>query len=75
MPKTREEFWKKKFDANIIRDKGNIEKLIDMGWRVAVVWECAIKKKDIVLFDEVVTKLENWILREYHDYLELPVRS
>lgn len=72
MPKTREEFWKKKFDANIVRDKQNIEKLIGMGWRVAIVWECVIKTKDIVQFNEMVANLEHWILKENKEtYIEI----
>jgi DNA mismatch endonuclease (patch repair protein) len=34
-----------KFDANRARDKRVIDKLLDAGWRVAVVWECATKSE------------------------------
>lgn len=39
-PKTREEFWRDKFQANIERDRRNIEALHALGWRTAVIWEC-----------------------------------
>ncbi|MDC0664373.1 very short patch repair endonuclease [Marinobacter sp. SS21] len=39
-PKTRQEFWKAKFEANRLRDKGNQLALKEMGWRVEVIWEC-----------------------------------
>ena len=42
-PATRPEFWQTKFEANIARDKRNVTALLDGGWRVAVVWECALK--------------------------------
>ncbi|MCP1374687.1 DNA mismatch endonuclease Vsr [Dyella sp. Sa] len=39
-PKTRPDFWVKKFQANVERDRRAIEKLEQMGWRTVVVWEC-----------------------------------
>jgi len=44
-PRTNSDFWRKKFDANVARDRRNIETLKDTGWRVAVVWECSLKCK------------------------------
>ncbi len=61
MPKTRIEFWTKKFEANTKRDKRNVEKLIEDGWRVLDVWECAIKKKDEKSFRKVMDEVERWI--------------
>lgn len=42
-PKTNTDFWNKKFKYNIERDKKNYAKLEDLGWRVVVIWECAIR--------------------------------
>ncbi|MFK2878726.1 DNA mismatch endonuclease Vsr [Rhodanobacter hydrolyticus] len=39
-PKTRPEFWRQKFEANIRRDRGAIDQLTGLGWRVEVIWEC-----------------------------------
>lgn len=39
-PKTRIEFWKRKFDANVTRDALASASLAALGWRVIVVWEC-----------------------------------
>jgi len=58
-PQTRKEFWNQKLDANIERDKRNIRELKAMGWRIAVVWECAIKKKSV--FEQSMMSLESWI--------------
>ena len=41
---TRREFWKAKIAANAARDQRVIEELRLLGWRVAVVWECALRK-------------------------------
>lgn len=45
-PKTNPAFWKEKLSANIARDSKNMKSLAEMGWRVLVVWECAIRDKD-----------------------------
>lgn len=41
-PSTNQEFWKKKFQQNVGRDKRNQAKLKKLGWKVVVVWECNI---------------------------------
>jgi len=42
-PKTRINFWSKKFSDNISRDKKNIQALDETGWNVVVIWECETK--------------------------------
>lgn len=39
-PKSRLEFWLKKFDENVTRDATQRAKLKAAGWKVRVVWEC-----------------------------------
>lgn len=56
-PSTRPEFWQEKFDGNVSRDKRNIDKLADLGWRVAVVWECDIKSD----LPAISAKLIEWL--------------
>lgn len=43
MPKTRQAFWKRKFQDNVLRDRANLSRLKEMGWRVFVIWECEIE--------------------------------
>ena len=43
-PKSNADFWRLKFEGNIARDAGNVALLREQGWRVAVVWECALKR-------------------------------
>ncbi|MCD9030871.1 very short patch repair endonuclease [Luteimonas sp. Y-2-2-4F] len=43
LPKTRPEFWAKKIMRNAERDQEAIAALRKAGWRVAVVWECALR--------------------------------
>ena len=42
-PKSRKTFWRKKFSANIRRDKRVSRELELLGWNVLVVWECETK--------------------------------
>ena len=43
-PKNNADFWKKKIEQNIARDKRDFLLLQEAGWRVIVVWECSLKK-------------------------------
>lgn len=43
MPATNSEFWQHKIRMNIERDLRQVAVLLDMGWRVAIVWECAVR--------------------------------
>ena len=42
-PKTRVEYWQKKFEGNVERDRRNERALTDLGWRTMVIWECETK--------------------------------
>jgi DNA mismatch endonuclease (patch repair protein) len=39
-PKSRVEFWEKKFYRNVERDKQNQKVLKVLGWNVIIIWEC-----------------------------------
>ena len=45
-PKTRKEFWNKKFITNIERDLQIQEKIKNTDWRSVVIWECETKNID-----------------------------
>jgi DNA mismatch endonuclease (patch repair protein) len=45
-PKSRIDFWTRKFEENVERDKRQIEALLKAGWRVAVVWECGLRRPE-----------------------------
>ena len=44
LPNTRNDFWEKKIYGNRERDAQVVTTLSATRWRVAIVWECAIKK-------------------------------
>lgn len=44
MPKTKHDWWEKKFNKNVIRDEKKYADLQSLGWNVIVVWQCQIEK-------------------------------
>lgn len=59
-PKTRVDFWRNKIGRNQLNDTKVREALVDLGWRVAIVWECSIRgaKKDL---NGVIEQIEVWL--------------
>ena len=43
IPATRREFWTAKITGNRVRDAAATDRLRVLGWRVFVVWECALR--------------------------------
>lgn len=68
VPKTRSDFWKEKFDANVGRDLRNTKALLEAEWRVAIVWECRIGQTPP---SELVDSLVDWIRSGNTAYLEI----
>lgn len=60
-PKTRQEFWKEKFAANVERDRRVVEELRSAGWRVLTIWECSLKGKEKLGLEAVVAKIVDWL--------------
>ena len=50
-PKSRVEFWQKKFDDNVRRDSAVKAELLEHGIKCLIVWECTIKRmqKDTII--------------------------
>ncbi len=67
-PATNAEFWLPKFQRTIEHDQLVQQKLEGLGWRVAVVWECALRKLNI---DTVSDSVVAW-LNDDDQYLEIP---
>lgn len=49
MPKSRLEFWQDKLEGNRRRDYRQIGELMNLGWRVLVVWECELKNREALV--------------------------
>lgn len=60
-PSTRPEFWRTKITRNRFVDARNTDALEKLGWRQAIVWECALKGKARLPLVEVIDRCENWL--------------
>ena len=59
-PKTRVEFWEKKFADNVRRDREVKELVTKAGWKYFVIWECGINNP-ILLQDNLKNILRQTI--------------
>lgn len=62
LPASRREFWELKLNANRARDWDNINDLRALGWRILIVWECALKGRLRLPDDQVVLRMREWLL-------------
>ena len=53
-PSSNEDYWQTKISGNVKRDIKNHAELEMLGWKVLVVWECQLKKKN---FDSTMEDL------------------
>ena len=60
-PKTRTRFWREKIDSNVARDCRHLLALADRGWRVATVWECALKGRTRLPTEVVAKRCAAWL--------------
>lgn len=67
LPSSNREFWETKIGANRTRDVRTQQALRDLGWRVAVVWECALRGHGKLGLKEVTRQLEEWLLGDQEE--------
>jgi len=65
--------WKKKFKDNWERDLRAAEHLVENGWRVSTIWECATRNR--IVFDSTICQLNNWIRNSQDQYFESDYRK
>lgn len=62
LPATRQDFWQAKLAANAARDRKAVDALQIAGWRVLVIWECALlgsaRHKDSVVLERAASFIE-----------------
>lgn len=61
VPATRTEFWLEKIGKNVVRDNRDSALLREQGWRVLIVWECALRGRLKLTDDALGERLEEWI--------------
>jgi DNA mismatch endonuclease, patch repair protein len=47
-PTANADFWRKKFEANMRRDREASDALRAQGWMVALVWECETRNEELL---------------------------
>ncbi len=56
-PVQNREFWDQKIGANKQRDAEVTKVLLEKKWKVLIVWECSIKGRYKLPFDDVISKI------------------
>ena len=71
-PSSNTDFWTSKFAGNVARDARNIRDLRSAGWRVGIIWECALKgdsdEEAIACLAEFLE--EDWLIFEFPKPIE-----
>lgn len=70
-PSTRQEWWNAKITRTKEVDARNLSQLEELGWRVAEVWECAIKGRTRIPHEEIADHLEAWLRSGSTERLEV----
>lgn len=60
-PATRTKFWLNKINSNVRRDTRDMQRLTEEGWRVLVVWECALRGRAKLTDAALCERLEEWV--------------
>ena len=63
-PRTNAGFWSEKIERNRSRDAEAVERLSALGWRVAAVWECALRGRMRRPIDTVLDELAQFLAGE-----------
>lgn len=61
VPATRTAFWLEKIGKNVQRDARDCEKLQALGWRVLIVWECALRGREKLDDEALSERVIEWI--------------
>ena len=67
-PSTRVDFWERKFASNVERDRLNSKLVQEAGWRLAIMWECALRADPAA----ALHSLTEWLTSQKPDCLIIP---
>ncbi len=71
-PSSNQDFWKKKFETNKLRDDENLKYYQGQCWRVCFVWECAIRGKGSKQkIEQVTNQIIEWLEESSDPFLEI----
>lgn len=63
LPQSNTAFWQAKIEANRLRDLRSIDQLKGKGWKVLVLWECAVRhrKGNTERPGEIIRSIADWL--------------
>ncbi|MDE0310374.1 MAG: very short patch repair endonuclease [Acidiferrobacterales bacterium] len=67
MPATNQKYWSDKISNNQKRDQKVRQELLDLGWRVLIIWECSMKGRHRTVLDDLIPAIENWLLSDHRE--------
>jgi DNA mismatch endonuclease (patch repair protein) len=67
-PQSNRETWSRKIEANRRRDSEVIDRLLNNGTRVLVIWECALKGKTRLEPEALISQAESWLRKSSNEY-------
>lgn len=70
IPQTRPDFWRDKIEKNRARDKIQESFLSAEGWRVLVVWECAVRSMNKEKSQLLIDLIAEWLING-NEYLQI----
>ena len=70
-PETRRDFWRAKIERNQERDTAALKDLKEAGWRVQVVWECALRGAGRRPIEDVLDLCEAFVRSGDGDFAEV----
>ncbi len=74
-PATRPAFWKAKIARNAQRDQRALHALQEDGWKVAIVWECALRGPQRQPMDTVADRLATYLAAGRKPSIEISATS
>jgi len=71
LPSTRQDFWKTKLAGNVVRDRKAIDALQLDGWRVLVIWECALRGSGRLPHEIVLDRAADFVRSGLHQTFDI----
>ncbi|WP_343638268.1 very short patch repair endonuclease [Roseateles sp.] len=75
IPTTRREFWASKLQKNVERDTLVTSQLMNNGWRVIVIWECAFRSQSREAIETALATISSEIRTGTTPFREFPSRT
>lgn len=72
VPQTNRDFWIRKIQGNVTRDHKAVQRLRKMGWRVLIIWECALRGVHKQPIELLINRIYQWLV-EGRNNLTIPL--